>query len=129
MTILRTFLATLIVLGCALFPNLCYATAAFEEKSVECCHQEPEEPQHGGDTSCTPCDTLDNGANVAAFRIFSVEAPLAVIDELLIAAMRLALLEAQEQPNTANFEAGEPPTGYQLLVKTSLPVRGPSAVA
>jgi hypothetical protein len=125
--ILVCLLGTLIIAAA----NSCLIAAAIPAFADSCCEQatgSANETAPCGRQACVPCITLDNGVNLSAYA--PVTAPAPTISDDLVFTEMLKVRMAQAVQAAEILWAAEPerrPAGpWCVVVKTALPVRGPS---
>ena len=126
MPFVRTLIAALLFLAWMPATNSCLLAAAFPESIPDCCGNEG-----GGDSStCAQCVTLENGFQRSLLQPLTLDTPTVVEDAWLSEIMRAMQREVSDEPLRAVREA--PPPSLRLwtfVVRTALPVRGPSLAA
>ena len=126
MPFVRTLIAALLFLAWMPATNSCLLASLFPEKVADCCANE------GGDESatCDQCVTLENGFQRSLLQPLTLDTPTVVEDAWLSEIMRAMQREVSDEPLRAVREA--PPPSLRLwtfVVRTALPVRGPSLAA
>lgn len=123
---LRTLIAALLFLAWMPATNSCLLAAVFPEKVANCCAHE------GGEDSdaCHPCVTLENGFQLSLLQPLTLDVPAFVESAWLSEILRAMAREVSDEPHPA-MTAESPPAArlWMLVVRTALPVRGPSLAA
>jgi hypothetical protein len=127
-TFLRAIAAVLIVLGCAAFSQTCLIATMVDEQSVDCCEHEQPGGQ-AGQKECAQCLTLESGVNRVAPELVAVIEPVATADELHSSLFALAMKGAEVAPALDTSQAFGLTVLWNFVVRTALPVRGPSLIA
>jgi len=93
---------------------------------TDCCCETEATPDVPPESSCAQCITLDTGANHSLLARLAASVPV-FIEDLMASVARQASLERIDLPANCRFEGpAESPPVWQLVARTSVPVRGPS---
>ncbi len=110
----------------------CGLAGAMSEISSECAATTDGEPCHGTPAGggCEPCQMIQAGVNPSSLAAFVIGAPALHEIELLAEWLRSALRAAEGAP-AEMAPPDSPPRGqlWIFVVRTALPVRGPSVLA
>lgn len=111
--------------------NSCLLATVFAGSVDACCETESApEPAPCPNGDCAPCATLESGVNLSAHAPLTVPAPVISEDVLLSELLRARMWHAVMDVDRPVVEPERRPAyPWCDVVKTALPVRGPSAVS
>ncbi len=130
MRLLRVIFALLLASAFPLAANECLLAATFPAQIEDCCggHAAPVETG-AGESNCATCTVMETGVNPAAAPTFAAGAVEWREEVLLSEHLRMAQVSVEnESPVVVPEGPPEVRPLWSFVVRTALPVRGPSSV-
>ncbi|MBS0657799.1 MAG: hypothetical protein JSR82_06060 [Verrucomicrobia bacterium] len=126
-SVIRALLVALIALGCATFSQACLIANLSFGPGLDCCQGAEKSDTCGSD--CAACATLESGVDRTSPPAVETPAPHVAWDPAIALTLAQAAREAEVVLVDDLSAPASPPPIWHFVVRTAVPVRGPSLLA